>query len=1122
MQFNEAQLEAITSEKSLILVSAGAGSGKTRVLTERFIHLCERKLKHPHHPVGATVDEIVAITFTEKAAREMKDRIRKRLVEKEREAVEEKDRLFWFEQKEAIERAQISTFHSFCQRLLSQYAMTADLVPNSRVIDDVEARRRKRAIMTKLLEERDYHELALPLLHMMSKNQLFESIEKVHDDIREFVVGEETIESLQVEDMLEQQRLEKKNAQHIAIEQFHRQASRCIQHFPPLDDLTKAQQKHVDRITTAFQTLTIPDEPSHYVAALEEIMPSKSDKRWNEKAPALFELFEEYWKPLKAKWKEIGGEIHVDVEVKKHLQRLTILLKEFATRYALEKKRAAVLDFSDLQQKAVGLLQHSFIKEACQKQYRHMMVDEFQDTNRLQLEMLNRIEPAFQFIVGDQKQSIYRFRGANVSLMNEREELATKLDNAQVIMMNQNYRTAAPVIDAVNDLFSHAMVSMRTESYETVYAPLEAFRPGEVEKEKRVELTILEKNEDRERNSYDVLANRIVEMIQTGKPKVFKDDTWVPPSFHDIAILIPARSHLLTLERSLINKGIPYVVSGGVGFYDRQEIIDFLTLLRWLNRPFEELYLLAILRSPLCGLSMNDFLTLKSNLEETESLYQLVYNEAHPRFNQLPHFIQEACQRTQIWLGKWTPFRIQGSLELTLETIFKETGLRTSLLLQTNGLQKVKNVEKLIRTIDETYKTDLETILIDLEERILLSEKEGESEVERVNGDVLQIMTVHASKGLEFPIVCLPQMDRQIRGDKGSIRFHPDLGIVLNLEEESNELEGDSIVHQTPGFAIVKDRANAEAKEEAKRLFYVAMTRARDFLYMIGEESTTSHTWLNLTEEALEETSLTEKVEIVAEGDEYQISRTDAPVYMIPSQIKVKKVPLTLSVSEIMLFMKDPITYFDRYVIGIPENKRANVSANSEAKLPIDPSKLGTLVHRACELRDIGLPNVDAIEEAIREEEIDLVEIPIYQKEMKELMSSYTDVVKQELGETIANEWTFTTMIEEAVVVGEIDKIVQRNGKRHIIDFKTNRIRFSGSELMDIYRSQMYLYKMAYEQETKEHVDSMSLFVFRDEKQSLHTLIESQEEEKAVREAIRTICTLREKQAEKKAYMELA
>jgi ATP-dependent exoDNAse (exonuclease V) beta subunit len=1121
MKFNDEQLEAITSEKALILVSAGAGSGKTRVLTERFIHLCELRLQDENHPAGATADEIVAITFTEKAAREMKDRVRKRLTEKEKEATEEGERIFWSEQKEAMERAHISTFHSFCQRLLSQHAMTADLIPNSRVIDDVEARSRKRDVLTHILEEKPFHDLAFPLLQMMGKNQLFESIEKIHDDMREFIVGE-NLDAYQIDEMLDKQRVAIVNAQSQIIHYFHDNASRCIRDFPALEDLTKAQRAHVERITESFQTLTVSEDPNVYMNMMKEVMPTKSDKRWSEKAPALYELFEEYWKPLKEMWKDIGGEVSIDPQARDYLERIVILLKEFASRYRNEKKAAGALDFSDLQQKAVALLQHQSIKETCQKQFRHMMIDEFQDTNRLQLEMLDRVEPSYQFIVGDQKQSIYRFRGADVSLMNEREELAKTRSDAQVILMNQNYRTAAPVIEAVNELFSHAMVSERKESYETVYASLEANRLGEQENEKRVELTILEKDEEREINCYDVLANRILEMINTGNPTVFQNEKWVNPSWGDVAILIPARSHLLTLERSLINREIPYVVSGGVGFYERQEILDYLTFLRWLNRPFEELYLLALLRSPICGLSIDDFLTLKSSLEETESLYQLVYNKEHLAFSNLPIPIQEACHLVQSWLDRWTPFRTQQSLHDTLESIFTETGLRTALLLQVNGLQKVRNVEKLIHMIVDTRHADLETILTDLEDRIALSEKEGESEVERVDGDVVQIMTVHASKGLEFPIVCLPQLDRQIRGDKGNIRFHPEYGIVLNLEEEAMELEEDPIVYQTPAFALVRDRAKAESREEAKRLFYVAMTRARDFLYMIGSESSTKDTWLTLTEEALEHTNLQAKVERKEESEEQSQLQISREVYKVPQKIGKQEIPLTLSVSEIMVFMKEPIAYFNRFVIGLPDfSAEENSFQYTGSDLRIDPSKLGTLVHRACELRDNGLSNDLAIEEALREGEEEVENYIIYQAEMKELMKSYSDELKQELGETIANEWAFVTNIEGADIVGEIDKIVVKNGKRHIIDFKTNRISHSGAELIDIYKPQLYLYKLAYEQETNENVENTSLFVFRDEVTPLQTLVYNKEEERSVREAIHKICELRRSCASKEAYYNL-
>ncbi|MDT8859564.1 UvrD-helicase domain-containing protein [Alkalihalobacillus sp. MEB130] len=1124
MQFNDAQLQAITSEKALILVSAGAGSGKTRVLTERIIHLCELRFQNPNHPVGAMVDEIVAITFTEKAAREMKDRIRKRIAEKESEAREDKERLYWSEQKEAMERAHISTFHSFCQRLLSQHAMAADLIPRSRVIDDVEARGRKRTILINMLQEKEFHEIALPLLQVMSKNQLFESIEQVHNDVREFIVGEQAIETLQVEHMIQIQREAKQKEQIDIVRGFHEKATKCVQEFPPLDDLTKAQRAHAEKIILGFENLEMPEDPNEYMTNVTNIMPSRSDKRWAEKAPAMYELYTEHWKPLKDRWSDLGGEVVIQQEIIDLLERVTILIKEFSRRYNDEKKRGTMLDFSDLQQKAVALLENETIKKACQRQFRHMMVDEFQDTNQLQLEMLDRIEPAYQFIVGDQKQSIYRFRGANVSLMNEREDQAKNSSDGEVILMNQNYRTTAPVIEAVNELFSNAMADVRTKPYETVYAALEPNREGEKEEEKRVEFMILEKEGEQELSQYDILANRIVEMIQTGSPHIHDNESWSQPRFSDMAILIPARSHLLSLERSLMNKNVPYVVNGGVGFYERQEILDFITLLKWLNRPFEELHLLALLRSPMCGLTVNDFISLKNQLGENELLYQLVYDESHPSLQHMSIQIQDACSKVRGWLDEWTPFRIMPSLEQTLHAVFLKTGLRTSLMLQANGLQKVRNVEKLIQIIVESRQTNLETIVMELEDRILLSEKEGESEVERVDGDFVQIMTVHASKGLEFPIVFLPQLERQIRGDKGSIRFHQDLGIVMNIEEEPDQMDEETILYQTPGFSLVKETANAEAREEAKRLFYVAMTRARDYLFMVGEESKTPHTWLALTNEALDQTNLAEKLEVLDHIHEQQPVSREKERYFKPKLLTRKDVPLTLSVSEIMLFMKDPVTYYKRYVIGLPDtsDQTNDVFQKSESSKGINASVLGTIVHRACELRDNGLTNEAAIREAIREQEEQGEDLSNYVTEINGFMSSYTEDRKDELGETIETEWNFITNIEGVEIIGEIDKVTIKDGKRHIVDFKTNRISRSGSELLDSYWPQLYLYKLAYEQETNCEVDSMSLFVFRDQDHPVHTLQKKEEEEAMVRKAIRTIGNLRRREASKADFEAIA
>lgn len=1122
MQFNEEQWQAISSTKPFILVSAGAGSGKTRILTERFVSLCERRLLDQTDPAGAAVEEIVAITFTDKAAREMKDRIRKRLLEKEAGAESEEARRFWQEQKEALERAYISTFHSFCQRLLSQYAMTANLIPATRLLDEVEARRKKRAIAKEMFVERKLYEQAVPLLELMSKTQLIETVEQLHDTIRELVVDERAIEKLDPADMLKLQEEQLLIEQDRLVSAFHEQALACVRSFPDPRELTKAQQAHIERIAAAFATMAPPQEgeANAYFARLEALMPPKVDKRWLEKAPALYQLCAEQWKPLKESWKSIGISTWTEQETSSCMEAVVGLLQQFAARYALEKERAGVLDFNDLQQKAVALLRHPEIRDACAKQFRHMMIDEFQDTNQLQLAMLEQINPAYQFIVGDQKQSIYRFRGANVTLMNEKEDYAGTEESAEVILMNTNYRTEASIIQAVNGLFSYVMTERRVHQFETVYTPLRAVRRRGEEKP-CVELAVLPEKEEREEEAFSLLAGRLASMIRAGEPLVQKGDEWVRPTWADVAVLIPARTQLLALERALNEYDIPYVVSGGVGFFERQEIIDFITLLRWLNRPFEEVYLLALLRGPLCGLTLAELFEVKQGLQETEALFELVYDETHSLHAGLSERVKACFKQLREWLTRWTPLAVQHAPVTVLTGLFQQTGLKAMLLLQKQGLQKVRNVEKLIELLAQRRTLDLEALLAELDEIIALSEKEGEAQVEQVEGNVVQIMTVHASKGLEFPIVFLPQLERTTQTDKGRIRFDSELGIVLNLEKEAEQVDEKPVCYQTPGFPLVKERAALEAKEETKRLLYVAMTRARDYLVMMGEEAT-SHSWMTMIEEACAATDLEQLVQRVTEFAriEKETGRA-APQYASPQLVQRAVPSLTLTVSEIMSFCHDPLDYFYRFVVGVPESLSFEADGQSKRSegTGLDSSKLGTLIHRACELRDYGFSTNAAMEEALAAEEVD--DERIYIAAMKTLLMNYSEEQRRRLGTPVANEWPFVTEMESVEVIGEIDKIVERQGRHEIIDFKTNRIRSSGSELLAVYRDQLTLYKMAYEQETGMKDVAVSLYVLRDQRQPLHQLDVGTERVNRIRRAIQLLKTLRAQKAGKEEYQRI-
>ncbi|WP_268870729.1 UvrD-helicase domain-containing protein [Alkalihalobacillus hemicellulosilyticus] len=687
--------------------------------------------------------------------------------------------------------------------------------------------------------------------------------------------------------------------------------------------------------------------------------------------------------------------------------------------------------------------------------------------------------------------------------------------------MNENYRTLSSIIHVVNKLFSDVMVQERTEDFQTVYAPLIAHRHQPQTNEKRVEWMKWPKGDGQEETQFDQLANRMVAMVEAKEPIVGRgEDEWREPTWGDMAILIPSRTNLLLLEQALTKKNIPYVISGGIGFFERQEVMDYLTLIRWLTRPFEDIHLLALLRSPILGLTVQDFFQMNDCLEEGQALYELVYEQS-PQWSSLSNEVQTACLRIQSWMDKWIPFKEGKSLVDSFMELFVDTDLRASLLLQEYGLQKVKNVEKVIQWMVDRHEVNLEAILTELDIRIEMSEKEGDSEVERIHGDVVQIMTIHASKGLEFPIVFLPQIERSLRKDSGRIRFHSKYGFVLNLQKEQKELGQKPEVIDTPGFEIVKSMVDAEAIEESKRLFYVATTRARDYLYLIGEESNGRHTWLSYLNKVFEDHELNHEVVISAAYEPRYWKKTESSTYSIPVLKERRKLPLSLTVSEVMAFIHDPLKYYQQFVIGVPFSEEVNEGKSSRRGNDVNPSLLGTLVHRACELRDYGLSPMRAVELIL--EEVDLEDVFIYKNEIEKIMDRYSEKVRQSLGTPVANEWSFVTYFDGVELIGEIDKVVEKNGQIHLYDFKTNQVSTrTSSEWLDYYKPQLYLYRYAYEKETNKQVATASLYIFKDEVEPIHTLTLHEKEKEKVFAALKCLIDLRQNGAGRKEYAQFS
>ncbi|WP_240689400.1 exodeoxyribonuclease V subunit beta [Ammoniphilus sp. YIM 78166] len=1142
--FNPEQVSAILSEEELVVISAGAGSGKTRVLTERYVYLCEQRLAelmaHEPSPISAQVEEIVAITFTKKAAREMRDRIRKNLLAKKKEAAKlyagpslKVAEQFWDEQIEALGSAAITTFHSFCQKIMQDYSFEAGVLPSFSVLDEVQARLLQADILDSLFEEQANYQEWSPLYRFFNEHTLKATVKEVYGQLQELEDEVDLLDLFNAEVMVKR-----------AVEQEILQKQRCLDEFyqkaqdyiSPLQQLLGelSQKKassatgHIENILGVLENTGF--NRNHDVegqfARVTQVMPTLAGA-WKKSAPALYGFLKEVWSPVREFWKSHPVRA---VETLRELELIVELfgrmMKSFHDRYDKAKRNQAAMDFADLQRKAVGALGKNSVAQECRRKYKHFMIDEFQDTNRLQMSMLGRIQPDFRFIVGDGKQAIYRFRGGDVSLMKVYAAQAkARSTGPAFIDMPNNYRTCKGIIDFVNLAFASILGEQESDSsYRIPYSPLIAARCSEREQEVRVELLKGRLDQESDQvDEYQMLVSRMVDMVENQTPEVQVQGSWTAPKWKDMAILIPSRTPLTQLEMALQDRNIPYVVYGGIGFYEKQEVLDFLSLLRWMSRPWESLYIHALLRGPLFGLCMNDFLEIKKwskGVPVSSFLYEGHFHDAG-----IEEHLREKLERFYRFYEQWVPYFPQTDTKEALFQLFEQSGFRYSCYLQSNGLQRIRNVEKLIGILADLKLYSFDQMLTETDRVIALSEKEGEADVELDEGDAVHIMTVHASKGLEFPIVFLPNLSRSIQSDRGSIRFHKEFGLAVKYKKEKEQEPHIEEEFSTPLFEAWSKQARDQALEESKRLFYVATTRARDYLVLSSihkekdKPEEADKTWYQMLQTALSQSeSLGERI-LVRENEVHSHkAKMVEEIYEGPTLSLEPEPPIVFSVSEVMDFMNDPQLYYQKHVLKMnPEWLQEQDSTPNTPYFGIDASQLGGLVHRICECLDQGWPKRLAFKEALSRLE-DQENLKLYERELEKLVRSYQGIDPELLGTPMENEWSFTCEVEGIHLLGTIDKVVRTERGICVIDLKTNRTQ-QREDLIEKYKPQLYLYKLAYEQIRQVEVAGMSLLFLRDGVDGLVDVPHEASFEQDVRQAVVMMADLKRRRANRAEYV---
>jgi ATP-dependent helicase/nuclease subunit A len=1038
---NPQQLSAVTSEKPLTVIAAGAGSGKTRVLIARMIYVLEQFL-HSISPMGTTLENITAVTFTEKATQEMKHRLQT-FIRQQSDAcsVDTPEYTFWKTELEKADYANISTIHSFCRRVIELFPLEAQVYPDFSVLDDKQATLMQYDVFQTALES-FHHSI---ILQFYKITDLRSHVMDVYNNMREQGRGVHDLQTAAEQSIMNAYQaltnLEQKEEE--LLTKAREYAAVC---------LSKVGKNKGAKLAAQFHHFFTNNPNASYEEAqelLEEIRATKA--KLEADAPYLHEFRIQHLLPFYKERNALSSPDQLD-EVQQVVTDFLSLLQLFDNLYTKKKRISNSLDFTDLQLVTLQMLKsHDHVRAYLHDQIKHMMIDEFQDTNHLQMEIVQQIKPDYLFIVGDPKQAIYGFRGGDVRLINELGDKAKEDEAAAFIDMNTNYRTCDSIIIWVNQVFEAVMKKGEGDpDYKTSYAPLEGYRNKGEQAPNRVEQLLLPKEE----NEWEAIANRIVQ---------FKQNEELSIQWGDMAILLRSRTGLQELEQVLTKKKIPFTVHGGIGFYEQQEVMEMLTFLQWINRPFEEVYLLSLLRGPLIGLTLEDICRLKQEAVQHEiTLMEYLYKQKNlPKLN----FLYE----------KYVPFYVEQNVKQTLTSLFHESGLAHAILLQRGSVQKVKNVEKLIDMLHQLGTHSLEKMLQNIVILKDLSDREGNADAEFEDENTVHIMTIHASKGLEFPVVFVPKCHRKSKSRAANIQYSENHGIAATYKKEEEKV-------CTPHYEAHKLLINDKEAEEAKRLFYVAATRARDYLILSGQEKPEKGSWFDMIAMAQKENpELTNWMTVTSVVTAIQEDMRSFQTFTMPDYHPERTIHTNVSVSEVTSYVKDKREFYMTHLLQLQseENKiGADIALRAKSKT------LGQIVHRFCELFDLGWTIPKAQEEAWRL--IGKAEDPhLYYDAAIPLMERYTQI-QHLLGKPLLNEWEFVYTVKDQIsIIGTIDKVVERNGKKAIIDIKTN-VTHNIEELIEYYKPQLYLYKWAYEQLRQESIDELYLLFLRDEETMLY------------------------------------
>jgi len=1159
------QEEALELDQN-IAITAGAGTGKTTTLTLRYLEMLESD-------PGIGPENIATITFTNDAANEMQERIREEVAERLSEAPEsdEYDYSRWRSIKDELENGYIHTIHGFCSRLLREYVVEAPVQPEFDTLDEADAKVLMQEVVRETIDARwEANEDIRRLARLWNRDSLEQVLVGLLDSRPMSTEWATHWEGSTVDEYLNHiwstfYPIDRSTAEELLKEESIQEALHTIcglhdEEFE-IDPEDKGMQfmRNVTRVVRDTDVHTNDAEGYDWQRALDSLcdhLTSNSGERYTGRQRFRYRGSKSNWsayeedqeqldaavsvllEELEPEEREFVGGLDTEWNSSHYVLSLARLYCTVLEEYRQTKSDQNALDYHDLIQTCIKFLNaDAHVCEQVQSQFEYVMIDEMQDTDLLQWKLIKLLtagdtddfDAQNVFLVGDEKQSVYRFRGADVTTFGSaREDLASaNPDDIETTKeLRGNFRTIEETREFLNALFDEVFEPMDDE-----YRDYEA-EPQALTDERRegrnvtgsIEYLLIP-DEDvpalhgddyldqtprfaghGEREAY-ALASRLTSLLDD-PPEIYDEDEGYlrPAKPEDITILLRARTRLKEHERALDAYEVPYTVVSGTGFWDAPEITALINLLRFFENPGDDIALYGVLRSPLFGFPDEDLARLHSEDHSLWTALQMAENDLKDAARLLSEWRQLAAVSAQVSADTTIPW---GTL---VSQIIDDTGYIASGGADERPRQAAVNINKFreqLRAWEEGGVKTVSELLTRIDRRKEIESHADEATIPE-DADGVKIRTIHSAKGLEFPVVAIPEVGTEFNfqgdvDDYGKVYLDEldtagsESEPVLGLKAPSAD---DPYEHKnTLARTRIQDEVRMQERAELKRLLYVAATRARDHLLFSGVHSIDANEeglglgdandaadarywrdWLQpilLEDEDGDARHILDPLSIGAEhtttirGSEYTVRVPTAPVrdwdtsastereypqIDIPApETSTPPTSITATNFAKALSPDDTAVYTDEL-----EEDAASLETDG-----LQANQLGTIVHKLCELgpdrnrwRSIASRLGSVLDDTVTDRDLDRIE------EYTERCLQFRDgVIEDESPTTIHEELSVVARLEAGRIVGDIDMLLVTPDSYHVIDYKTNDTsQRSVDDLSEKYWAQLEVYAAALHQ----------------------------------------------------------